>query len=140
MAVSRMSVFAVVLVALGAALVAAQDTKPSYSTKYDNLDLEEILRSERLLKNYFNCLMESGPCTPDGLELRKTVPDALKNKCTSCTPKQQVGTERVIRFLIEKYPEQFLKLEKKYDPTGIYRKEYQAEAETRGIKLPAPLA
>lgn len=48
----------------------AQDVKPTYTTKYDNLDLEEILRSDRLLKNYFNCLMDSGPCTPDGLELK----------------------------------------------------------------------
>ena len=134
MALARVGVALLVVVVVAA----AQDVKPSYSSKYDNLDLDEILKSERLLKNYFNCLMEAGPCTPDGLELRKTVPDALKNKCAPCSPKQQQGTERVIRFLIEKHPEQFLKLEKKYDPTGIYRKEYQEEAEKRGIKLPLP--
>lgn len=59
-----------VLVLAVLAAAAAQEVKPTYSTRYDNIDLEEILRSERLLKNYFNCLMESGPCTPDGLELR----------------------------------------------------------------------
>ncbi|XP_034247212.1 ejaculatory bulb-specific protein 3-like [Thrips palmi] len=130
-----------VCVLLVAALAAAtaQEAKPTYSTRYDNIDLEEILRSERLLKNYFNCLMETGPCTPDGLELRKILPDALKNKCNACTPKQQAGTERVIRFLIEMHPQEFLKLEKKYDPSGVYRVEYQAEAEKRGIHLPAPL-
>ena len=61
-------VFAIVVAAVAA--VAAQDERQPYSTKYDNIDLEEILRSDRLLKNYFNCLMEAGPCTPDGLELR----------------------------------------------------------------------
>ncbi|KAK3927483.1 Ejaculatory bulb-specific protein 3 [Frankliniella fusca] len=132
-------VLCLALAALVAAAVAQQDETKTYTTKYDNIDLEEILRSERLLKNYFNCLMDAGPCTPDGTELKKTVPDALQNKCAACTPKQQAGSERVIRFLIEKYPEQFLKLEKKYDPTGVYRKEYQAEAEKRGLKLPAPL-
>lgn len=41
-----------------------------YTTKYDNLDLDEILHSERLLKNYFDCVMDKGNCTPDGKELK----------------------------------------------------------------------
>lgn len=41
-----------------------------YTTKYDNIDLEQILNSDRLLKNYFECVMERGKCTPDGTELR----------------------------------------------------------------------
>lgn len=41
-----------------------------YTTKYDNIDLDEILNSDRLLKNYFECVMERGKCTPDGNELK----------------------------------------------------------------------
>lgn len=41
-----------------------------YSSKFDNIDIDEILGSERLLKNYFNCIMERGPCSPDGTELK----------------------------------------------------------------------
>lgn len=41
-----------------------------YTTKYDNIDLDEILNSDRLLKNYFECVMERGKCTPDGTELK----------------------------------------------------------------------
>lgn len=41
-----------------------------YTTKYDNIDVDEILASERLLKNYFNCIMGRGACTPDGEELK----------------------------------------------------------------------
>lgn len=41
-----------------------------YTTKYDNIDLDEILKSDRLLKNYVNCLLEKGKCTPDGAELK----------------------------------------------------------------------
>lgn len=42
-----------------------------YTTKYDNIDYNEIISSERLLKNYVNCLMERGPCSPDGAELKR---------------------------------------------------------------------
>ncbi|RZC33172.1 OS-D domain containing protein [Asbolus verrucosus] len=41
-----------------------------YTTKYDNVDLDEIIKSDRLLKNYVNCLLEKGNCTPDGAELK----------------------------------------------------------------------
>lgn len=44
--------------------------KTSYTTKYDNIDLDEIIHNDRLLKNYVDCLLEKGRCTPDGLELK----------------------------------------------------------------------
>lgn len=64
-----------VQIVLFAALVAValgKETKPaaSYTTKFDNVDLDQILASDRLLKNYHKCLMEKGPCTPDGTELK----------------------------------------------------------------------
>lgn len=42
----------------------------TYTTKYDNVDIEEVIKNERLLKNYVDCLLEKGHCTPDGIELR----------------------------------------------------------------------
>lgn len=43
-----------------------------YTTKYDNIDLDEILNNDRLLKNYLDCIMDRGRCTPDSQELRST--------------------------------------------------------------------
>lgn len=47
------------------------DTK--YTTKYDNVDVDEIIKSDRLLKNYVQCLLEKGKCTPDGAELKSKI-------------------------------------------------------------------
>lgn len=41
-----------------------------YDTKYDNVDLEEILKNDRLRRNYIKCLLNEGPCTPDAQELK----------------------------------------------------------------------
>lgn len=57
----------VILCAVCAAEVAQPKT---YTTKYDNIDLDEIIHNDRLLKNYVDCLLEKGRCTPDGLELK----------------------------------------------------------------------
>ncbi|KAF3426264.1 hypothetical protein E2986_13338 [Frieseomelitta varia] len=75
-----------------------------YTTKYDNIDLDSILNSDRLLNNYVNCLLDVGSCTPDGKELKKSLPDALESDCEKCSEKQKTGSEKVIRFLINKAP------------------------------------
>lgn len=54
----------ILLVTVGVAL------GQQYTDKYDNIDLDQILRSERLLANYVNCLLDKGKCTPDGAELK----------------------------------------------------------------------
>lgn len=41
-----------------------------YTTKYDDIDLENAVKNDRLMKMYVNCLLEKGKCTPDGLELK----------------------------------------------------------------------
>jgi hypothetical protein len=64
------SVFLVVsiLAAIEQAVAAPEGDK--YTTRYDGIDVNGILKSERLLRNYFNCLMDKGPCTREGLELK----------------------------------------------------------------------
>lgn len=59
---------AVLLVAL---LVVYCWARPDqYTSKYDNVDIDEILHSDRLLSNYMKCLLDTGRCTPEGQELR----------------------------------------------------------------------
>jgi len=106
-----------------------------YTTKYDGVNLEEILKSDRLLNNYFKCLMDTGKCTPDGNELKRTLPDALRTECSKCSEKQKQGTERVIRFLYEKKPDQWKQLQQKYDPDNHYVTKFKNEAEARGFKI-----
>jgi len=63
------------LVALSLAESARIRRDEKYTTKYDNVNLDEILASDRLVDNYFNCIMDRGRCTPDGAE--------LKGECTA---------------------------------------------------------
>ncbi|KAK9504867.1 hypothetical protein O3M35_009043 [Rhynocoris fuscipes] len=108
----------------------------TYTTKYDNIDLDEILNNDRVYAKYFECLKGSGKCTPDGKELKDSLPDALKTECSKCTEKQKQGTEKVLKFVLEKKPQDYLVLEKIYDPERVYRSKYKDEAEKRGIKFP----
>lgn len=59
--------FVVVLVVVLVGVVAAEDL---YTTKYDGVDIDNILKNDRLLTSYFNCIMDKGKCSPDGTELK----------------------------------------------------------------------
>ncbi|XP_061396799.1 ejaculatory bulb-specific protein 3-like [Musca vetustissima] len=106
-------------------MVATISAQEKYTTKYDNINVDEILASDRLLNNYFNCLMERGSCTPDAQELKRAIPDALKTECSKCSEKQKKIIDKVIHFLIEKKPEHWKELQAKYDPDNIYYNKYK---------------
>ncbi|XP_038211140.1 ejaculatory bulb-specific protein 3-like, partial [Zerene cesonia] len=97
---------------------------PTYTTKYDNVNLDEVLSSERLLNGYVNCLLDKGPCTPDGKELRRNLPDAIQNDCKKCTERQREGADKVMQFIIDNRPEDWKKLEEKFNDNGSYRLQY----------------
>jgi hypothetical protein len=64
------SVILFVLVLASIEHAASTPDSDKYTTRYDNLDIEADLKNERMLRNYFNCLMDRGPCTREGLELK----------------------------------------------------------------------
>jgi hypothetical protein len=60
----------VILAAVALAEAARVRRDDKYTTKYDNINVDEILESDRLRNNYINCVLEKGKCTPEGTELR----------------------------------------------------------------------
>ncbi|XP_043271508.1 ejaculatory bulb-specific protein 3-like [Venturia canescens] len=124
-----------IVVAFVALVVVAVSAVPQYTTKYDNVNLDEILRSERLLKNYINCLMERGKCSPDGKELKEVLPDAIETECSKCNERQKSGTEKIIRFLVNNKPETWNELADKYDPEKKFRTKWEDKAKELGINV-----
>ena len=106
-----------------------------YTTKYDNVNYEDIFKSERLLNNYYKCLLDKGKCTPEGNELKRTLPDALQTNCSKCSPKQRDGAERAIRYLVDNRPVEWNALQQKFDPQNIYAARYANEAQSRNIRI-----
>ncbi|GLH16380.1 Ejaculatory bulb-specific protein 3 [Gryllus bimaculatus] len=119
-----LALFVALTAFLGTATCAPSEEK--FTTKYDNVNLDEILRNERLFKKYLECLLADNDshCTADGKELRKAIPDALVNECAKCSDRQKEGSEKVIKHLRDNRPQDWEKLQAKWDPEGIYNKRY----------------
>lgn len=65
----------IVATAVAVAVVLAADRaagapQSQYTTKYDNIDIDQVLASKRLVNTYVQCLLDKKPCTPEGAELR----------------------------------------------------------------------
>ncbi|KOC61896.1 Ejaculatory bulb-specific protein 3 [Habropoda laboriosa] len=117
------------------AYVAARPEGETYTNKFDHINVDQILQSDRLLTNYYKCLMDEGRCTPEGNELKKILPDALATECKKCSEKQYEVTKKVIKYLVDNKPEIWNNLLNKYDPDKKYRVQFEAEAKKIGVKV-----
>ncbi|CAB3231656.1 unnamed protein product [Arctia plantaginis] len=127
---SRRSLVNMKLIILIALCVVIATAKPAtYTDKWDNINVDEILESQRLMNAYVDCLLDKGRCTPDGKALKETLPDALEHECSKCTEKQKIGSDKVIKHLVNKRPDLWKELSVKYDPENIYQERYKDKIE-----------
>ncbi|XP_011296664.1 ejaculatory bulb-specific protein 3-like [Fopius arisanus] len=115
---SLSKLFALTILAITLITVESAD---SYTTAYDKIDFNAILRNEIIYKRYLNCLLHKGPCTADGEALRDILPDALMTACTKCNPKQKEVTRKVVTYIRKYKPVDWTALTNKYDPEGRYK-------------------
>ncbi|XP_068620563.1 allergen Tha p 1-like [Battus philenor] len=120
-----------VLLCVVAAVVAE-----TYTDKYDNIDLKEIIENKRLLLVYVNCILDKGKCSPEGKELKAHMKEAVETGCEKCTEAQKNGTSTMIDHLIKAEPEIWNEMTAKFDPTGEGRKVYEERARANGIIIP----
>ncbi|XP_039481836.1 ejaculatory bulb-specific protein 3 [Drosophila santomea] len=106
--------------------LAAAGSQQQYTSRFDNVNVDEVLGNDRVLNNYLKCLMEKGPCTPEGRELKRLLPDALLSDCSKCTDVQRKNSEKVINYLRVHRAGEWKLLLDKYDPKGIYRAKHGA--------------
>lgn len=117
------------------AVVVAQEETGKYTSKFDSIDLDEILKSDRLFKSYLQCLLDEGRCTPDGNELKRLLPDALETACAKCSDKQRRAGVRAAKYLSENRPTELKALRTRFDPENKYFNQYVKDAEKEGITL-----
>lgn len=118
-----------------------------FSKNLENLNVDMILKNDRILTNYLKCVLDKGeiiwgvnelcklnlhfiffyqgPCTNEGRELKTTLPNALKTGCKKCSENERRSSRKVILHLIEKKPRDWAQIEKKYDPTGEFTREFR---------------
>ncbi|CAH2089629.1 unnamed protein product [Euphydryas editha] len=107
------------LIVLAFVAVAAARPDSDYS-RYENFNIDEITGNKRVLKAYCDCFLGVGKCTPEGSDFKTWIPESVHNSCGKCSENQKVLVSKVIIAIQEKLPEDWVKLNKEYDPDSKY--------------------
>nr|XP_026493432.1 uncharacterized protein LOC113398758 [Vanessa tameamea] len=92
-----------------------------FVNRYDNFNADSIIQNERILLAYYKCVMEKGPCTKDGRNFKRVLPETLTTACGRCSPQQKVVVRKMLLGIRAKSEPRFLELLDKYDPTQANR-------------------
>ncbi|CAH0713315.1 unnamed protein product, partial [Brenthis ino] len=92
-----------------------------FVNKYDNFNTDSIIQNERILLAYYKCVMEKGPCTKDGKNFKRVLPETITTACGRCSPKQKGVVRKLLLGIRSKSEYRFLELLDKYDPTQANR-------------------
>nr|UZX40232.1 chemosensory protein CSP20 [Carposina sasakii] len=89
--------------------------------RYDNFNTDSIIQNDRILLAYYKCVMDKGPCTKDGKNFKRVLPETLSTACARCTTKQKAVVRKMLLGIREKSEPRFLELLDKYDPEQYNR-------------------
>nr|APC94294.1 chemosensory protein 1 [Pyrrhalta aenescens] len=127
--------FVLVFVVLGVIAVTARPEDDKYTTKYDNINIDELIQNDRLLRNYVDCLLGTKPCNKDGEELKKVLKDGLRTKCAKCNDTQKEAAKKLAIHLIKNKKPWFDELTPVYDPDHTIVELYREDLKAEGIEL-----
>ncbi|KAJ2948462.1 hypothetical protein O0L34_g7711 [Tuta absoluta] len=116
-----MKSFTLVCVLALAAIACAE----TYTNRYNNVDVDEILGNRRLLLPFIKCVLEQGKCSPEGKELKSHIREALENNCAKCDPRQREGARKVIAHMVNHEPAYWNQLMDKFDPQRKFAHKYE---------------
>ncbi|XP_061384214.1 uncharacterized protein LOC116771972 [Danaus plexippus] len=89
--------------------------------RYDNFNPDSIIQNERILLAYYKCVMDKGPCTKDGKNFKRVLPETLSTACGRCSPNQKIVVRKMLLGIRAKSEPRFFELLDKYDPTRVNR-------------------
>ncbi|KAK7873844.1 hypothetical protein R5R35_005709 [Gryllus longicercus] len=110
---------AALLVAVAARAALAQDT---YSSRFDDTDLDAILADEGRVDQYVRCFLaeKDDDCDEVGRRVKAVLAEALTTDCAKCTERQKVGLPKTVRFLARERPDAWEQIQGKFDPKRRY--------------------
>ncbi|KAH1014791.1 hypothetical protein HUJ05_012618 [Dendroctonus ponderosae] len=119
-----------VLIGMALDLTGAKPAAKYYASKYDHIDVGAILNNRRMVNYYSACLLSQGACPPEGVELKRILPEALQTNCARCSEKQATIALMAIKRLKKEYPKIWSELSEKWDPSDSFVKRFETTFES----------
>ncbi|VVC33987.1 Insect odorant-binding protein A10/Ejaculatory bulb-specific protein 3 [Cinara cedri] len=89
-----------------------------YLRRFDNLDVDQILSSDRLLDSHIKCYLNTAPCIPIARDLKRALPIVASNGCKDCNDIQIKNIKKALAYVKTKRAPEWTQMVALYDPTG----------------------
>ncbi|KAJ8683613.1 hypothetical protein QAD02_019405 [Eretmocerus hayati] len=76
-----------------------------YSSEYDNIDVDAILKSDQLRNHAFDCIVGKGECSEAERFIKEKLPEAIFTSCKRCTLKQKANFQKVGHYYVNNEPD-----------------------------------
>ncbi|XP_045466463.1 ejaculatory bulb-specific protein 3-like [Harmonia axyridis] len=117
------------------AIILTGHCEDGYSSKLEKIDIDAIIKNDRLLQNHFGCILQGRGCTPEADELKRHIPEIMETCCEKCSDKHKEDAKKMSLFLIDNKPEYVKSMLDKYDPIREYTQKCAEQLKNEGVDL-----
>ncbi|CAG9837572.1 unnamed protein product [Diabrotica balteata] len=121
-----LSVFLVALAVVGVVLSAPEKSFEENLTIFRKVNVDDVLKSDRLVKNYVDCMIGSKSCTAEGAALKAIWRKILDDPCKeTCSQEDKRKVQKCIKHLYVNHRNWYDELETTLINDEEYQKRYK---------------
>ena len=98
---------------LAVMVVTIQTQKPQ-RLPFEGVDVDNILKNEKLISKHIKCVRDEGRCDSNGKSLKTLLPRIINENCAGCSDEQIANSNKVIDWMKVHHPQDWLYIKAKY--------------------------
>jgi len=95
-------------------LVVATRTQRRERLPFEGVDVDSILRNEKLIGKHIKCARDEGRCDTNGQSLKIMLPRIINEDCAGCSDEQITNSNKVVDWMMVHRPEDWIFIKAKY--------------------------
>ncbi|KAK9877411.1 hypothetical protein WA026_018524 [Henosepilachna vigintioctopunctata] len=89
-----------------------------------NVNIEELMSNERILNQFYNCVVTDRRCGGDAGRMKQLVPELMIHGCSNCSSEQIDQVRRFTEYLYNYKRHMLVGIYMKFDPYKNYRQQW----------------
>ncbi|CAG9837574.1 unnamed protein product [Diabrotica balteata] len=89
------------------------------------IDIETVLKNDRIIKGYIDCVTGKKGCTPEGAALKESWKEGIDKGCDDCDEEEKRKIKKVVKHIYLKHPDWYEEVANALDKDRKYRTKYQ---------------
>ncbi|CAG9837573.1 unnamed protein product [Diabrotica balteata] len=89
------------------------------------INLNDVLKNDRIVRSYIDCVIGTKPCTPEGLAMKESWKEGLDKTCDKCEEEDKIKVKKVVKYIYLNHRDWYDELASTFDKDKKYQTKYQ---------------